>query len=136
MFPIFQGVREMHVNLNLFAWLAVVAFFIGLLSREAQAFQLTVKSGRGVDEIVTDEDQTTLEVYSQTGICRFALSSTAETTLIISMLYKSETPYKKIEGVTVNGENDRVALLGPGQIEITIPAGNEPLKIQVIDFYR
>jgi len=118
------------------AILLAISVAMGLASGWAGKVQLRATPVKNVENIVVAETQTTLEVYSQTGICRFDLSSTAETTVIITMHYNEEETFRKIEGVTLNGQNDIATVLGPNRFQITIPGDNIPLKIQVIDFYR
>ena len=114
----------------------VVAIAIGFLNGSTGNFQLIATAIRNVENIVVAEDQSALDVYSRTGICQFELSATVETTVVISMHYDEERPFKKIEGVTVNGENDVAEVMGPNRVRLTVPAGNVPVRIQVVDFYR
>ena len=114
----------------------VVSFALGFLNGSTGNFQLVATAVRNVENIVIAEDQSALDVYSRTGICQFELSSTEETTVVISMHYNEEMSFKKIEGVSVNGENDVAEVLGPNRIRLTVPADNVPIRIQVVDFYR
>ena len=76
---------------------------------------------------------TQFQVYCPTGICRFQVSADEKTAVSIEMFYAEGKPFKKIEGLTYDNQNQY-----PTSNTFTLPveSGNERLSVQVIDYYR
>ncbi|WP_440889867.1 spore gernimation protein [Vibrio sp. WZ-1] len=76
---------------------------------------------------------TRYQVYCPTGICRFQVSVNQKTTVTIEMFYDKNKPFKKIEGLTFDNQNQY-----PTSNSFTLPTeqDNEWISVQVIDYYR
>ncbi|MGR5156249.1 spore gernimation protein [Vibrio owensii] len=76
---------------------------------------------------------TQYQVYCPTGICRFQVSANQKTAVSIEMFYAENKPFKKIEGLTYDNQNQY-----PTSNVFTLPvkSDNERISVQVIDYYR
>ena len=81
--------------------------------------------------------QTQVDAYCPTGICQFDLSSNEAITVTVTMHYDDAKMFRKIEGVSVTGKaGPTVKVLGDNRFSMALSGGNEPVKIQVVDYYR
>ncbi|MCE7730393.1 spore gernimation protein [Vibrio campbellii] len=76
---------------------------------------------------------TQYHVYCPTGICRFQVSASQKTAVTIEMFYDKNKPFKKIEGLTYDNQNQY-----PTSNAFTLPLqqDSEWISVQVIDYYR
>ena len=98
--------------------------------------QLAASPVNNVEKINIAE-QTQIDVYCPTGICQFDLSSNEVVTVTVTMHYDDARMFRKIEGVSVTGKaGPTVKVLGVNSFSMELSGGNEPAKIQVVDYYR
>ncbi|OPH51014.1 spore gernimation protein [Vibrio campbellii] len=108
-----------------------ISLLTGLLLGCANA-EVSLQAEKNVAEY-KQLSPTRYQVYCPTGICRFQVSASQKTAVTIEMFYDKNKPFKKIEGLTYDNQNQY-----PTSNAFTLPveSGNERISVQVIDYYR
>jgi len=115
---------------------SVAIFALIMVSGCSDQLELIATPVKNVNKILVTE-QSHVDVYCQTGICQFNLSSNQAATVIVNMHYDESRRFNKIEGVSVTGKlGSSVNMTGENTFSLDISGDIEPLKIQVVDYYR
>ncbi|UTV26437.1 spore gernimation protein [Photobacterium atrarenae] len=119
-----------------FKAMAVFALTGILLFGCSEPLQVAVTPTRDVDHFQVIE-QTQIEMYCPTGICKFELAASQEATITVKMHYTDARRFEKIEGVSVTGKQGAtVTLVDENTFSLTLAGKDEPAKVQVVDYYR
>lgn len=118
------------------AFIVGIAVPVLIMAGCGEELQLTATPIKNVDKIQVAE-LSHVDVYCQTGICQFNLVANQETNVTVNMHYDDSRSFNKIEGVSVTGKlGSPVNMTDENTFSLDISGDIEPLKIQVVDYYR